>query len=485
MKATVWVGHVLDQLAERPPESVQCVVTSPPYWGLRDYSIAPQLWADGWEGSFGLEPTPEMYIAHAVTIFRAVWRVLRNDGTLWLNMGDSYAASGRGGNPTADSSTLQGGLASQEASMIKRNLPTRFMNGSNGKIHTSGVPAPIGLKPKDLVGMPWRLAFALQADGWYLRQDIVWNKSNPMPESVGDRCTKAHEYIFLLSKSETYFFDAEAIKEKAAGTAHSRGDGVNPKSKKAGQHSRMGFDRDPRHVKNSDGPRKDRVRHAGNSIQSGLAKLSNHHRPKQNESFSAAVNDLVTHRNKRSVWTIATAPFKQAHFATFPPTLPRTCVKAGTSAKGRCSVCGRPLERIIERYDTGARQKVADGWDTDEGAHGTIHRNGRSQGERDVPVYATRTIGWEEGCCSLFGGHAEPCIVLDPFAGALTTALVSVEMGREFWGIELNPGYPELGRDRLGKHVLEVILSEPCSRNQGRACASQRLREAAHIQGTV
>ncbi len=179
-----------------------------------------------------------MYLAHAVTIFRAVWRVLRNDGTLWLNLGDSYAASGRGGNPTAASSTLQGGLASQEASMIKRNLPTRFMNGSNGKIHTSGVPAPMGLKPKDLVGMPWRLAFALQADGWYLRQDIVWNKSNPMPESVGDRCTKAHEYIFLLSKSETYFFDAEAIKEKAAGTAHSRGDGVNPKAKKAGQHSR-------------------------------------------------------------------------------------------------------------------------------------------------------------------------------------------------------------------------------------------------------
>ncbi len=241
-------------------------------------------------------------------------------------------------------------------------------------------------------------------------------------------------------------------------------------------------------MKNGTG-RKDRVRHAGNSIQSGLAKLSNHHRPKQNESFSAAVNDLVTHRNKRSVWTIATAPFKKAHFATFPPTLPRTCVKAGTSAKGRCSVCGRPLERIIERYDTGARQKVADGWDTEEGAHGTIHRNGRSQGERDVPVYATRTIGWEEGCCSLFGGHAEPCIVLDPFAGALTTALVSVEMGREFWGIDLNEGYPELGRERVEKHgMLEVIAAPGTAsvsvRNSDTPLFAPELQALPHSEST-
>lgn len=423
VKATILVGHVLDRLAELPNESVQCVVTSPPYWGLRDYGV---------EGQLGLEKTPAEFLENMVKVFREVRRVLRSDGTCWVNMGDSY----NGQNERAPSIAGNGHLSYRAG-------------GANFNVR--------GLKPKDMIGMPWRLAFALQHDGWYLRQDIIWAKNNPMPESVSDRCTKSHEYIFLLSKSESYFFDAEAIKEKASTNSHSRGGGVNPKAKKSGQHSRMAVDRDPRHLKH--GQRKDRKAHAGMPIQSGLAKLSNHHggHVKQNESFSAAVTELVSHRNKRSVWTMATAPFKKAHFATFPPTLPRICIKAGTSAQGCCASCGKPFSRITERYDTGLRQKMADGWDVALGSHGTIHREGRTQGETDQPVISVRTIGWESGCCSLFGGGVVPCLVLDPFAGAGTTGLVSVEMGRNFVGIELNPEYAVLAKERIALAVPDAL----------------------------
>jgi DNA modification methylase len=255
----VYCGDCLEILPLLPAESVNCCVTSPPYWGLRDY---------GTDGQLGLESTPEAYVTKMVAVFREVRRVLRDDGTVWLNLGDSYNGSG--------------GV------------------GGNGKQHTNqgSVDRPdnragwSGLKPKDLVGIPWRVAFALQADGWYLRQDIIWHKPNPMPESVTDRCTKAHEYIFLLSKSSKYFYDADAIKEPVSGTAHARGHGVHPKSTEPG---------------------------------SGI---------KQNSSFSAAVKGLVDERNKRSVWTVGTKPYPGAHFATFPPELIAPCIMAGCPEGG-------------------------------------------------------------------------------------------------------------------------------------------------------
>jgi DNA modification methylase len=437
-RATVLVGHVLDRLREIPDNSVQCVVTSPPYWGLRDYGIEPDTWPDGWVGALGLEPTPALFIAHIVSVFQEVRRVLRGDGVAWVNMGDSYATG-------AGSGRSMGGkhFGKQNAVVAAASYPTNQPNRM-----------PIdGFKPKDLIGMPWRVALALQEDGWYLRQDIIWAKNNPMPESISDRCTKSHEYIFLLSKSADYFFDCEAIKEKASTSTHSRGGGVNPKAKKEGQHSRIREDRDPRHTKGAVGKRKDRVAHAGHPIQAGLARLSNHHTPraKQNESFSGSVTQIVSHRNKRSVWTMATAPFKEAHFATFPPALPRVCIQAGTSAKGCCSVCGRPFERITEKYDTGLRQKLAAGWDTTEGGHGTIHREGRTKGEVEIPVIAVRTIGWQKECCPLFGGHAVPCVVMDPFSGAGTTGLVALQMGRKYLGIERSPEYAALSEDRIRK----------------------------------
>lgn len=254
-------------LRDLPANSVHCCVTSPPYFGLRDYGV---------DGQIGLEQTPNEYVAQLVDVFREVRRVLRDDGTLWLNLGDSYAASTRS---------------------LGRNDAGRNFTGGGGNKAGSGNPGrqgrvPVsmsGLKPKDLIGIPWRVAFALQADGWHLRQDIIWHKPNPMPESVRDRCTKAHEYVFLLSKSPRYYFDSEAIKEPAAGGS-SKGNG-----KRLAEQS---------------------IIRTGGIISGGTARST------LGTSASGA-------RNRRSVWTVSTKPFKEAHFATFPVALIEPCILAG------------------------------------------------------------------------------------------------------------------------------------------------------------
>lgn len=245
-------GDCIEVLRTLPDGIVNTCITSPPYFGLRDYGV---------DGQIGLEETPDQYVAKLVDVFREVKRVLRDDGTLWLNLGDSYA-----GNCSRVSSGRAGYGEEREGI---------FTRGGDG------------LKPKDLIGIPWRVAFALQADGWYLRQDIIWHKPNPMPESVTDRCTKSHEYIFLLSKSKQYYFDNEAIKEQA-----------NPYSTVR--------DRDNTRLNNTPG----RTKMAG-----------------------LKVNDYET-RNKRSVWTVTTKPFSEAHFATFPEDLIEPCVLAGCPENG-------------------------------------------------------------------------------------------------------------------------------------------------------
>jgi DNA modification methylase len=248
-------GNCLDTLKTLPEQSINTCITSPPYWGVRDYGEGEQL---------GLEDTPEEFVENLVKVFREVKRVLRDDGTVWLNLGDSYSSGGR---TTTTNQTLRG----DKDYGVTRPKPSK------------------GIKPKDLIGIPWRVAFALQADGWYLRQDIIWHKPNPMPESVKDRCTKAHEYIFLLSKNAKYYFDNESIKEDA---------------------------------KFPDGPDSaDKIRKGvgkyGMDTRSGLHKIGAN--PK---------------RNKRSVWTVTTKPFKGAHFATFPPDLIEPCVLAGCPVGG-------------------------------------------------------------------------------------------------------------------------------------------------------
>jgi DNA modification methylase len=263
MTVQILTGDCRDVLPTLLDRSVHCVVTSPPYFGLRDY---------GHDGQIGLESSPDEYVAEMVGVFREVRRVLRDDGTLWLNIGDSYASGGMS-NPSV-ASTLSGGKDRGAADYsIQRRVPT-------------------GMKPKDLVGIPWLLAFALRADGWYLRQDIIWAKPNPMPESVRDRCTKAHEYVFLMSKSERYWFDADAIAEQATGAA----------------------------------PGNSQPTKGGRAYDDGASE----HRTAANLH---AIGPRET-RNKRSVWSIASKPFAEAHFATMPPALAESCVLAGCPEGG-------------------------------------------------------------------------------------------------------------------------------------------------------
>jgi site-specific DNA-methyltransferase (cytosine-N4-specific) len=281
---------------------VQTIVTSPPYWGLRDYGVAGQL---------GLEPTIQEFIGHMVEVFDLCRELLADDGTLWLNMGDCYA-TGAGKVNTAPGGGTQG-----ERWAGVRGEGTMFARGPLQQ--PNRMPQP-GLKPKDLVGQPWRLAFALQDAGWYLRQDIIWHKPNPMPESVRDRCTKAHEYLFLMTKSERYFYDFEAMQEPVTGGSHSRGKGINPKA-----NTPSGWDT------SAGGHRELKGRYAGTGVGFGRGydKVEKP-RAKQNASFSAAVTDLVDTRNRRSVWTIPTESYSEAHFATFPRALVEPCILAGS-----------------------------------------------------------------------------------------------------------------------------------------------------------
>lgn len=276
-------GDCIEVLKTLQDGIVNTCITSPPYFGLRDY---------GMDGQIGLEETPDSYVQKLVEVFREVRRVLRDDGTLWLNLGDSYAGSGRG--PTGEN-----GLGNQQ----KRQ-----------GFDSPKVVIPGGLKPKDLIGIPWRVAFALQADGWYLRQDIIWHKPNPMPESVTDRCTKAHEYIFLLSKSQRYYYDNEAIKEPVADSTVQR--------LSQDIDNQKGSSRVPG---KTNGPMK-AVRYGGNKYTQDPTVF--------NRTKSGNAYDFREVRNKRSVWTVATKPFSEAHFATFPEELISPCVLAGCPEGG-------------------------------------------------------------------------------------------------------------------------------------------------------
>lgn len=376
-------------------------VTSPPYWGLRNYGTSPVHWDAGsyspmpgvppiaypaWDGELGLEPDPLMFVGHIVEVFRLLRDVLRDDATLWLNFGDCFTDGGRGSD---SKSTLEGGRRNQAESR-KATHRTQF----------KGLPA------KSLVYQPARVALALQADGWILRTDVIWNKKNPMPESCTDRPTRAHEYVYLFSKSRRYFYDAQAIAEPVSGGAHARGAGVNPKAKANGAGSRMAVDRSPRSRK---------------PVPSGWNTTNGSHhtnagrytRPKQNESFSAAVVGLVETRNCRDVWPIASEPYRGAHFATFPQELVRRPLLASTSEKGCCPACDAPWVRATKRGK----------------------------------------VGWKAGCeCN--AGDPIPCLVGDCFGGSGTVGQVSLRYGRSAVLIDLNPKNHALMCERTAQQVL-------------------------------
>ena len=416
---TIIHGDALSSLRTLPDESVQCCVTSPPYWGLRDYGVDKIVWdaAEGcdhqwgdsitvnatnhtdkrrwnhtrngrdelqpvekrvawlrtvvdqgnvcelcgaWRGYLGLEPTPELYVSHVVEVFRELKRVLRSDGTLWLNLGDCYNAYNGGAGP---SSALSRGAQTTERPALESGYGLRDKN----------------LKPKDLVGIPWMVAFALRTDGWYLRSDIIWSKPNPMPESVTDRPTKSHEYLFLLSKSERYYYDAEAIKEPGSWP-----DGPNAPDKIKSPYG-QGFTRKAndhgstliggaygRHYLGEEIPAKER--------RSDKQRGHSRRHAGFNDRWDAMerAEQCSGMRNKRSVWTIATRPFPEAHFATFPPDLVEPCILAGRKA-------------------------------------------------RDV--------------------------VIDPFAGSGTTAKVAIELGRKAIAIEPKAEYVEMIKKRCQTNI--------------------------------
>lgn len=282
MSVRILQGDCRDVLKTLPDRSVHCVVTSPPYFGLRDYGV---------DGQIGLEQTPEAFVAQMVAVFREVYRVLRDDGTLWLNLGDSYGRGAR--------------VATGNTGHVSLTAAHGYGQGGGERAH---------LREKDLIGIPWRVAFALQADGWYLRQDIIWSKPNPMPESVTDRCTKAHEYLFLLSKSPRYFYDADAIME-----------GLAPSS----------IQRLAQNVAEQSGS--ERVPGKTNGAMKAVSRkrgVSARHDGYETNHLSLDGVGRGEGRNKRSVWTVATQPFREAHFATFPPELIEPCIKAGCPAGG-------------------------------------------------------------------------------------------------------------------------------------------------------
>ena len=405
------IGDCREVLKTLPDKHFQTCITSPPYYGLRDYGTASWVGGsencshigdtlgnnrnfidEGGRGSnkaslstgdcikcgakrvdsqIGLEETPEQFVESLVNVFREVKRVLKDDGTLWLNLGDSYSSGGR---TTTTNQSVRG-----------------------DKDYGVTRPPPVeGIKPKDLFGIPWRVAFALQADGWYLRQDIIWHKPNPMPESVQDRCTKSHEYIFLLSKSPHYYFDNVAIKEETITFDNSN------------------RDRDTTKLNNTPG----RTKMAG-----------------------LKTNQYET-RNKRSVWTVNTKPYKEAHFAVFPTDLIEPCVLAGSSAK-ICSGCGKSYRREMVTTDVPDRT-------VRDHMVGVIPKRDKPSrmNSKDMLPLTKEDNGFVKQCeCDT--DHTEQDRIIDPFGGSGTTALVADRHNRDATVIELNEEYIEIAKNRL------------------------------------
>ena len=353
MSVRILVGDALTRLKELPDASVHTCITSPPYWGLRSYQGDP--------GMIGLEPTFDEHLENLVAVFREVRRVLRDDGICAVNYGDAYAAN-------------------------RSYQVTDSKHRSVGNETGSTVPA--GLKPKDLMMMPARVAMALQADGWWLRSEVIWHKPNPMPESATDRPTSAHEKIYLLSKSPKYFYDHTAVRLPPTG----RTDTISSFGKN-----------------NPDRQDNDRVK--------------------------AFTLDGKVGANMRNVLKVATHSFKGAHFATFPPDVVRPWIAAGTSEHGCCSECGAPWVRVVDAVNS-TRTKA-----TGIGVDSILGRKGRAG-----DVEAT-TLGWKPSCeCD---ADVRPCTVMDPFGGSGTVGLVADQMRRDAILIEISPEYAEMARGRI------------------------------------
>jgi DNA modification methylase len=382
VKLEVIRGDVRETLAQVPDGSVQCCVTSPPYWGLRSYLPKGH---DDKHLEIGSESTPDEYVQTLVEVFRGVRRCLHESGTLWLNLGDSYASAWPTGNHRDNG----------------RNIIGNTARAGNRAVR----PARMGghLKEKDLCMIPWRVALALQADGWWLRSVIVWHKKSCMPESVTDRPTNSWEPIFLLAKSQSYFYDAEAVKEAS----------VDPEGSAERYKAAFG------------GAKSQELKDSG-QVQTRTIGMR--------DTFNGT-------RNQRNVWSLGPEPYSEAHFATFPTEIPRRAILAGTSARGCCPKCYAPWKRVVERNPMEIRRSKRG-----EAIFGNRHSTAAS-GTMVKPA-ESYTTGWQPTCkCNQ---EPIPCTVLDPFAGSGTTGKVAIELGRRAILCELNEQYVALieGRTR-------------------------------------
>lgn len=542
-------GHVLDKLAEIETESVHTCITSPPYWGLRDYGVPPTVWGGdsncehewgseriapcgnmpsentsklrggkgikkgekyhrdnetmasrsqfccrcgAWSGCYGLEPTVDLYVQNTVTVFREVRRVLRNDGTLWLNIGDSYAGGGRAGtNPEYHRRHKMFGKAGWD--------PGKF-----------GVPLsiPEGIKAKDMVGVPWAVAFALRADGWWLRSDIIWAKPNPMPESVTDRPTKSHEYIFLFAKSgapqywlhrdlpgvrkrpesDTRWINqvsGEEVKtvprdrKKTVKCPDCGGTGKimanspydffgetieNPTEEECGKcrgrkkivlWKRANLWRGRDYYYDIEAIKEDSTdpeSYAGRRKRNP-DKFTGQRFSETRSGFSKLDGEKYPRRNKRTVWTITTQPYSGAHFAVFPAKLIEPCVLAGTSPRA-CEICGAPWERVVSKKilnQEGWGKAKKDHMGNISGPQSTI-RNGHGRAGDTV----SKTLYWQPTCSCDNEGKGR-CVVLDPFAGSGTSLYVAELNGRDSIGIEISSKYCELINKRMKRFRISII----------------------------
>ena len=369
MGTKILVGNNMDKLKEIDDSTVDCVVSSPPYFGLRDYGV---------EGQFGLEETLEEYIDKTVLLFEELRRVLKPQGTVWWNLGDSYA----------NKSSAWGGRGKNS---ILNNTGLKDKQRRNTIV-------PEGLKAKDLMMIPARVAIALSENGWYLRSEIIWHKPNPMPESVKDRPTSAHEKIYLFAKNKKYYYDADAIREKA-------------KTKPTIRN------------KSAEGYQADYAK--GKRFSEGERTYGN------------------GYANKRNVWTVTTKPFKGAHFAVFPPDLIEPCIKAGSSEHGCCSECGNPYERDTKVVSVPQRTTRDNMVGVIPGRDKTSRMN-----SKEMESLVREEIGWIATCkCN---ADVVKSVVLDPFGGSGTTGLVANNLGRDAILIELNEEYVEIAKKRIG-----------------------------------
>lgn len=382
----ILLGDVRERLRDLPAKSVHCVVTSPPYLGLRDYGI---------EGQIGRESTWQEHLAVLGDVFAEVHRVLRTDGTLWLNYGDAYAQRGRSATPEERENRIR--------RTEERGYHTGAFGANNGWDRAAGT-ATGGLKPKDLMGLPWRLALSLQDAGWWLRADNIWAKTNPTPEPPRGRPTVSHEYVFLLAKAERYFYDGDAV--RVPGNFNPHGSGWTESTAKI--YTTAGPASDPKRIWGREGS-----------------------------------------RNLWTVWRFPTQAFPAQdecdHFATFPEELARTCILAGSSEKGCCPACGAPWRRVLEPTEA-YRECLGQSWND--------HQDDLKRGQRKTDpdgfagAAAYQTTGWEP-TCQCPAAPPVPCTVLDPFAGSGTAGVVALRLGRSFVGVELNPDYHRLATRRL------------------------------------